>query len=313
MSCLNSTSPIDINKNNVSGSCDFKCSYNFQYINSSCVATNRGDYIELSYDNSSNPPVIYNDTGYNVREVRLYSPSIHTYNGKNTEGELIIVHTSIIGLNNLLVCIPIKINDVDAEDSKILFNIIKTIANNAPDKDEGTDVRILNYNLNTFVPEKPFYSYTGSLLYQPCGGSIDYIVFSPNEHYINISSSSFSTLIKLINPHMYVTQKEMTINLFYNSKGAKKNTSNNNIYIDCQPVGVDKNTIEEVVVTQFKTPSFTGTNIFKNQGFQLFLGILLFLVFFYIIFWLFNLFKTYTIGDTDNRFINKFMPKNVFK
>jgi len=312
MSCLNSTSPIDINKDNLSGNCDFKCSYNFQYINSSCIATNRGDYIELSYDNTSNPPVVYNDTGYNVREVRLYSPSIHTYNGKYTDGELIVVHNSIIGLNNLLVCVPIKINDVDSEDSKILSNIIKTISNNAPNKDEATDIRILNYNLNFFVPKKPFYSYTGTLLYQPCGRNIDYIVFSPNEYYINISSNSFSTLIKLITPHLYKIQKKGTTSLFYNSKGAKKYTSSNNIYIDCQPVGLDKNKIEEVVVTQFKTPSFTGTNIFKNEGIQLFLGILLFFLFFYTMFWLFNLFKNYTTINTDNGFINKFMPKKIF-
>ena len=45
MSCPNSTSPIDINLSTISGKCDLKCDYSFKYYNSSCIATNRADYI----------------------------------------------------------------------------------------------------------------------------------------------------------------------------------------------------------------------------------------------------------------------------
>ena len=51
MSCLMATAPIDISLSNITGNCQLKCSYNFNYNNSSCIATNRGDYIKLSYDN----------------------------------------------------------------------------------------------------------------------------------------------------------------------------------------------------------------------------------------------------------------------
>jgi carbonic anhydrase len=309
MSCLNSTSPIDINKNNLAGKCDFKCSYSFQYMNSSCVATNRGDYISLSYDNTSNPSVIYNDSGYNVKEVRLYSPSIHTYNGKKVDGELIIEHNSIAGLSQLLVCVPIKVNDVDAQDSKILTNIISTISNNAPNKDEATDVRLLDYNLNIFVPRKPFYSYTGTLIYQPCGGKYNYIVFSPDEYYNNISTKTFNTLQQLISAHPYKIQTDGP-SLYYNSQGATVYSSNNDIYIDCQPVGIDNNETETIVSTDIKMPTFMNTNILKNPGIQLILGVLLFLLFFYVIYWLFNLLKGYvTTSNSDSNFMSRFMPK----
>ena len=96
MSCPNATAPIDISMSKITGKCDLKCSYSFNYNNSSCVATNRGDYISILYDKSTAPPVLYNATGYDVQEIRLYAPSLHSYNDSKTDGELIIIHSFII-------------------------------------------------------------------------------------------------------------------------------------------------------------------------------------------------------------------------
>ena len=59
MSCPNATAPIDINISKITGKCALKCSYSFHYSNSACIATNRGEYISISYDKSSSPPVLY--------------------------------------------------------------------------------------------------------------------------------------------------------------------------------------------------------------------------------------------------------------
>ena len=93
MSCPSATAPIDISMSAITGKCDLKCSYSFNYNNSSCIATNRGDYISLSYDKSSKPPVTYNTTNYDVQEVRIYIPSLHSYSGSKSDGELIIVES----------------------------------------------------------------------------------------------------------------------------------------------------------------------------------------------------------------------------
>jgi hypothetical protein len=53
MSCSDATAPIDISKGNVVGKCDLKCEFGFRYNDSACIATNRGDYISLSYETSS--------------------------------------------------------------------------------------------------------------------------------------------------------------------------------------------------------------------------------------------------------------------
>lgn len=287
MSCINSNAP-DINNKNIAGKCDLKCKYIFQYNTSACVATNKGDYISLSYDNTSNPPVIYNDNGYNVKEVRLYSPSIHTYNGEKVDAELIVVHSSITGLNPLLVCLPVKVNDVDLIDASILSAIIKTIANNAPNKDETTNVNIQTYNLNNFIPYKPYFSYTGNLIYQPCDSEINYILFSPNEKYINISSNALEILQTVTTRHKYVVSKNPS-KLYFNETGSKPYTSNSNIYIDCQPVTTENDIDQETIVfTGINRPSFKVGDILKNPFVQFSIGVLFFLIIFYIFSWLFQ-------------------------
>lgn len=303
MSCINSTAPVDIDINNIAGKCDLKCNYNFQYNNSACIATNKGTYISLSYDNTSNPSVIYNSSGYNVKEVRLYSPSIHTYNGARTEAELVIIHNSITGLNPLLVCVPIKLNDVDAVDSTILSIILKTTSNNAPNEDETTNVNIQNYNLNAFVPKTSYFSYKATLMYQPCDGNIDYIVFSPSQKYINISTNALEILQNITTKHKYRVSNNPS-KLYFNTKGSKAYTTNNDIYIDCQPV-TQENSIEQENVI------FTGTNasssskptdIMKNKYFQFFLGMLFFLLIFFIVSRLFKF---------GGKFINNNIGKNL--
>ena len=310
MTCINSNAPIDINIKKIAGRCDLKCNYSFNYNTSACVATNKGDHISLSYDNTSSPPVIYNDSGYNVKEVRLYSPSIHTYNGERVDGEFVIIHNSITGLNPLLVCIPIKVNDVDAIDTNILSIIIKTVSNNAPDKDETTNVNIQNYNLNTFVPIKPYFSYTANLMYQPCDGQINYIVFAPSENYVNISSKSLGILQTITSRHKY-TISRVSSKLYFNEKGSKPYTTSSDIYIDCQPL-VGENSIEEekVVFTGLNKPSFNLTDILKSPFFQFSMGILFFLIIFYIVSWLFKFSGKY-VNKKDSIFGGDFLTKSL--
>lgn len=310
MSCINSNSPIDINNKNIAGKCDLKCNYNFHYNTSACVATNKGDYISLSYDNTSNPPVIYNDSGYNVKEVRLYSPSIHRYDNKQVDAEIIIIHTSITGLSPLLVCLPVKINDVDALDSSILTSIIKTVSNNAPNKDETTNVNIQNYNLNNFVPYKPFFSYTGNLMYQPCDSEINYIVFSPNQKYINISSTALDILQTITIRHKYGISKNPS-KLYFNDKGSKPYTSSSDIYIDCQPLIQENNEEQEkIVFTGINRPSFKLGDILKNPFFQFSVGVLFFLIIFYLVSWVWK-FSGKFINKKDNLFGGSFLKQSI--
>jgi carbonic anhydrase len=280
MSCPDATAPIDIGKDNVAGKCELKCEFSFHYNNSSCIATNRGDYISLAYDSSSSPPVTYNSSSYDVSEVRIYSPSLHSFNGTKADGEFIIIHNTSSGSSPLFVCIPVKSSNSGDESGRNLTNIVQTVASNAPAEDEKTTVQISRFNLNAFVPRKPFFSYTASEPYQPCsGGLVEYIVF-PSDSAIGIAERVLKGLQTVIKANTYDIKPSP--GLFFNKNGPTNGTGSE-IYIDCQPVGESEE--ETIIITDSgsSAASMTVDDLMQNKYFQMFLGCIIFLVIIYVI------------------------------
>jgi carbonic anhydrase len=295
MSCPNATAPIDISMSKITGNCDLKCSYSFNYSNSSCLATNRGNYISISYDKSSSPPVLYNTLQFDVKEIRLYIPSLHSYNDSKKDGELIIIHTSNTGAMPLLVCIPIKSNNTSSVSALFFNNIINTVASSAPSEDESTNVNIPNFNLNLLVPKSPFFSYSATEPYQPCSENVNYIVFGVS---LDITSDALTKLQTIIQSNPYDIKTGP--NLFYNDKGSRSGFNSGDIYIDCQPVGSSDETTE--IVTDMGTNSITFKDWLNNPLVKLFLGSLLFITILFVIKYLLNMLKPATKGGTNNYF-----------
>lgn len=281
MSCPNSNAPIDISMSTITGKCDLKCAYFFQYSNSSCVATNRNEYLSISYDKTTSPPVLYNATGYYVQEIRLYTPSLHSYNNSKTDAELVIVHTSNTGSNNLLVCIPVKSNNTSSVSALFFNTLVETVASSAPVDGESTTVNIPRFNLDMFVPRKPFFSYSATEPYQPCASSVEYIVFSPLQASLDMMPDTLTSLQSVIqsNPYDIKTGPK----LFYNEKGPSLGgTGNGDIYIDCQPVSSSEETTE--IVTNLGGSSTVDLkDMLKNPFVQILLGALLFIVLLYVV------------------------------
>ena len=299
MSCPTATAPIDISMSKITGNCDLKCSYSFNYNNSSCLATNRGNYISISYDKSSSPPVLYNTLQYDVKEIRLYIPSLHSYNDSKKDGELIIIHTSNTGAIPLLVCIPIKSNNVSSPSALFFNKIINTVASSAPSKDEATNVNIPNFNLNLLVPKKPFFSYSATEPYQPCSENVDYIVF---EVSLDIMPDSLKKLQSIIQSNPYDIKTGP--NLFYNEKGStSRGAGSGDIYIDCQPVGSSDETTE-IVSDMGINDSITLGDWLNNPLIKLLLGSLLFITILFVIKYLLNMLKPATKGGSNNYFTN---------
>jgi carbonic anhydrase len=275
MSCVNGNSPIDISMSNVKGNCNLKCEYSFKYSNTpSSIAKNQGDYLSLTYDNNSGN-VKYNKYDYNVEEIRFYSPSLHSFNGSKTDGEIIIIHNSVMGYPQLLVCIPVKNTNSNTSASQILSQIVDTVSKTAPSEGETTTLQIENFNLNEFVPnKKSFFSYTANLPFQPCNGNVYFIVYNNLVEYIDIMNNTFTTLTNLIKKNVYDVKTGP--DLFFNPKGANTtNLTSNTIYIDCQPT--DSSEEQTQVVVKQTTP-ITLQSILNSEYFQMFLGCILFLI-----------------------------------
>jgi carbonic anhydrase len=296
MSCPNATSPIDISLSSITGKCDYKCAYSFNYNNSSCVATNRGDYLSLSYDNSSSHPVVYNASNYDVKEIRLYTPSLHSYSGSKTDGELIIIHNPITGAVPLLVCIPIKNNNTSSVSSLLFKTLVDTVANSAPADGESTTVPLGNqqFNLTDLVPKKPFFSYSATEPYQPCSTNVNLIVYDSLTASLDIMSDTLTKLKSIIQSNDYDIKTGPK--LFYNEKGPNK-SSGGDIYIDCQPVGESEETTE--IITDMGS-----TNSFKDFLNNPYLKFILFgLLFVFILYGLKLLLNMFKGGSINTRLI----------
>jgi len=276
MSCTNASSPIDLTITNIQGNCDMKCDYKFMYPKSSLIATHQNNYISISYDDATLPPVVYNSIKYKVNKVKLYSPSIHTFSGNTAAAELIIEHSSTQGTNSLFVCVPIVLREGNSEVSSLLNKLITGLSSNAPSDGESTSVAVDNFTLNLFVPYKPYYSYTATNFSIPCDQTIDYIVFDINNiQDINIKKDDLTKLNQLIgNPGFPIVKGTP---YFFNKNGPGTIGGGDDIYIDCKPINKsDENTT--IITGEENNQDINIKDILSSPIFQLLIGILIFLI-----------------------------------
>jgi hypothetical protein len=250
---------IDISKYTAgSNTCDLKCAYNFDYPETNLVATNRGIMINCMLDNNTSTPVVYNQQKYSVTSMLIVSPSIHYFNGNQSNpagnqvnAEILITHTPSVSGNELVVCIPIIQSNDANEATNLVTNLIQSVANGANQQGQKVNINT-NITLNTIVPKKPFFSYTTS-----DGTNGNFIVFGISDA-ISLNNSTITTLQKIIKPYPIPTPGN---NLFYNKNGPNNSNIGDGIYIQCNPVGASK---DKVPVEYSKNSSsydiFSGNN-----------------------------------------------------
>jgi len=294
-----STQSIDISNKNISGKCDLKCAYNFQYPESNTTAKNEDILINLSYDNSKTPPVTYNTQKYTVTGISMTSPSLHLFNGVTTDAEIIIEHAPVKGGPLLKVGIPIKSSSESSDASYLLKEIIEITGTNAPSQGESTNLSISGFTLDKIVPNKPYYSYTDN-------DKNDWIVFGILEA-IPLSSDTLSILQKIIKPFPLPM---IGGNLFINTSGPNSTKVGEGIYISCKPTGSSS---EETEVEYSKnTTSYDIGNILDNPVtktiFQIIFGCILFI----LVFMIFNfIYQWITTGETKIPSLSKVSGGNT--
>jgi len=288
MSCPNATAPIDIVNNNASN-CELKCNYSFNYpITNVLTVANRGEYLSMRVEKNDNSPVTYNADNYEVQDIRIFKPSLHTYGGSKADAEMIISHNNTSGGQNLLVCVPIIVGASSADTASLFDAILSDVAKNANSVGKYTVVNSSTFSLNKFIPMKPFYSYNGSLPYSPCNGSNNYVVFSKEESNVYMSPSAFATLNKIIYTNKYSTQSANNKNgLFYNQNGPSSLAGagkDGDIYIECLPTGASGESLvpmeAQAQVQTLLNFSSVGT-IFDSAFFKIFIGIAILLIIWY--------------------------------
>ena len=267
-----STQNIDISPQNVSGKCDLKCAYNFKYSESNSTARNNGVMIGLTYDNSSVPPVLFNNQKYNVNSIFITCPSVHTFNGSQAAAEIMIEHTPVVGGPQLNVAIPITSSSESSTASNLITEIIQSVGTNAPSQGNSTNLNLTGFTLQNIVPNKPFYSYTDS-------GNNEWIVFGILSA-IPLSSGTLSTLGQIIKPFPLPMSGGP---IFLNSSGPNSSgTVGDGIYISCKPTGSSEE--ESAVEYEKNTPSYDFSNMMNSPTFMLIIQIIIGCIIFIILF-----------------------------
>jgi hypothetical protein len=225
MTCEGYQFPINLKLSNHRGNCSSNCKVECKYHNSSCIATNNGTYFSLSYDRVQIPPIKFNDVSLDVKEVRLYSPSLHKYEGIKEDGEMIILHKG--NDMSVAICIPIKLNNDDK--SSFLNEIIEKCGMYIQNEDETTTLNLSEYNLTNFIPmNSPFMNYSCNMPFD-CNVIYDVIVFGNKNEYISINTENLNTIRACITSESYNNIEDM--NYFVNTGGVTKKMSDT--YIRC--------------------------------------------------------------------------------
>jgi len=267
MTTTTTTTTMNISQNLMSGKCDEKCSYSFNYqISSNCNAKNYGNQIQLSYDKQPTPSVLFNGTGYYADNVKIYSPSFHKFNNIIVDAEIVVVHYSLSSGSPLLVCIPVY-SSANTSNNSVLFNSIINAAVAYP-LNPGTDmisIKLDNYNLNNIVPKKPYFYYISN--------SVNVIVYGI-DNSIYAETALINKLRSIIN-NKISADIPISDTIYYNPIGSKSSLPDNDqIYIDCKPVGVSDDT-QDVIVS--KKSLETGTEP-ETETNDLFNYVILFIV-----------------------------------
>jgi hypothetical protein len=163
---------------------------------------------------------------------------VHTFNGRQTDGELIIEHSPVTTGNRLFVCVPIVKLDSGRYNTDMLNNIVYEATKKTPNVNETTNV-FTGFKLNEFIPKNGYYVYTGPMPYQPFNSTVDYIVFDSYEGAIRIGKDTLYDIKNIITDSRYVAKTGGK--LFYNNKRPNQ-SKDNKIYIKCSPTGASGET-----------------------------------------------------------------------
>lgn len=284
MSCINSKAPINI-PDKSSTLCVEKCSLVYNFGESSFSIKNNGDYLSLGYDVSTSN-VLYNTLKVEVQDIRIYTPSLHSYNGSRTDAEMIIVMSGFG--TNVLVCIPIKSSEVVDDSASFISLMISNSAGSIANSGGSLSKGSVTWSLNDFVPnKKPLFAYTSTLPYTPCSGEYNYLVWNVNDYFIPFSSKILAVLTGVGDKPGLITKQNYDIKsgpeVFYNQYGAVNSTfagDDDDIYIECKPTGDEGEVLfkkstsgdSETDTTTAKAP--TIDDIMNNPATEIILGLL---------------------------------------
>ena len=205
MSCKSTNAPINLSSS-VNAPCDKKCNFSYNYGGASCSVTNMHDYLDIQCFDGNNKITMDIFSGeLIVTGVRLYAPSLNTYDGVQAHAELIITHQSANG-RALFVCIPIVSSEIDSSSAVWFSKFIKTVPVSIEDKRKSPpvwshpskNINVYNFTLNDIMPQSGFIVYENGTFDWACGTDNVIILFNKSSPTSTIKDNEYRTLRSLI-------------------------------------------------------------------------------------------------------------------
>ena len=232
-------SPINIDTELVQ-ECKTMCSFDIQYKSSSCFIKNTNNLISISVTPGSY--FIYDNTPFELSEITIHVPSIHTLDGAKSEVEICLIHklsnTANSPLNGIVLS---RMFDKGPEYGKT-ETFINQIINNIPAENVKFEQQINvspSWGANMIIPEgnKSYFTYDGSLHYPPCTDNIKWFIY---EDIGTIGVTNIETLKNFIGNNARPIQRLGNRTIFYvvvNEESKKSDDrkifSSNNKYLKC--------------------------------------------------------------------------------
>ena len=233
MSCP-TNAPINL-PSAVNQPCSSKCNFEYNYGLSRCSVTNQTTYLDIQCFDGNN--TIKSDMisgSLLVEGVRLYAPSLNTYDGFHADAELIITHTG--GGRTLYVCIPVVSSEKAGASAKWFSQFIQF----APTKKGSgatVGVNVNNFTLNHVIPQAAFTIYENGTFSWNCAKDNVIILFNKNVA-VNMKSRDYSALTNRITKASFSkgTPKYLTFNSKGTSAGPGKKSGGKGKTMTCKPI-----------------------------------------------------------------------------
>ena len=268
-------SPINITSD-ITNQCSGLCSLSFYFSDSVCSVIKDGaGAIKATYvEESGKLGTKYNGDTYKVDKIVIYNKSLHRYNGRRTDAEMLIhLSDSSNSSKKLIISIPIESQSSSGAEIQpngaIVSAIIKTIPSSTQGIKTATQSDLLavkfnstnnTYNLNYLIPsQQPFYTYVGNPLYERSGDITRYVVF-PRGSAIYVSANTIEHLNKITTPfELPISGVPKNGSATYNPDGANASETGD-VYIECSPAG------EEGVILYQTTKDGSAAAAAKTGG-----------------------------------------------
>ncbi len=196
---------------------------NALYPNSNCNVRNMDNYLLVMYDreniNDYKEIVTYDNKQYKLESIRIYSPSVHLFNGASTSGEIVMYHICLEDDGILNICVPLVVSTTSPElENKTFKNIVDHCFTKSGNIGETIAIHDKVFNAGSFIPKASFYNYIAgsksgiehcrTLLENEgrkgnCSENEEVVVYHKDDGYLQISEDTFRKLSKIVSPHNY--------------------------------------------------------------------------------------------------------------